>query len=156
MKPWGRAYRDFIDGETDHQPPPGDTTPPTVPTGLRAAAAPDVPTVAWDPSSDDSAGQITYFVYRDGTLVGQTSGTAFDDSPPIPWGDDPGRDETFPTVYSDGWGSDYDVAGDVSRYWTNAGRGMLQVEQPGASTQVLLRNHVTRATDQTLTFELSH
>jgi hypothetical protein len=66
------------------------------------------------------------------------------------------RDESFPSVYADGWGPDYDVAGDVSRYWTNAGRGMLQAEGPGASTQVLLHNHVTRAVDQTLTFELSH
>ena len=155
MKPWGRVYRDFIE-ETDHQPPSDDTTPPTVPANLRPATTGGVPMLTWDASSDDSDGPVSYLVYRDGTLIDQSGDTTFTDSPPIAWGDDPVRDESFPTVYADGWGPDYDVAGDVSRYWTNGGRGMLQAEGPGASTQVLLRNHVTRAVDQTLTFELSH
>lgn len=152
LKPWGLAYRDFIDQDSSHQPPPGDTTPPTVPAGLHGGT----PTLKWDPSTDDLGGPLTYLIYRDGALLGQTNQTSFTDKPPIAWGDEPLRDETFPSQYADGWGDEYDVAGDVSRYWTNAGRGMLQAERPGATTQVLLRNHVTRAIDQTLSFELSH
>jgi beta-lactamase superfamily II metal-dependent hydrolase len=57
-------------------PPPGDTTPPTVPTGLTASAGgPTSVDLAWSAASDD-VGVVDYLVYRDGALIAQPTGTS--------------------------------------------------------------------------------
>ncbi|MQY12602.1 hypothetical protein SRB5_27380 [Streptomyces sp. RB5] len=59
---------------------PGDTDPPTVPTGLRATGTTSSSvSLAWTASTDDTA--VTgYDVYRGGTRVGTASGTTYTDT----------------------------------------------------------------------------
>ncbi len=65
----------------DGGPGPGDDTrAPTVPTGLRVTGTTGASaSLAWTASSDD-VGVTAYDVFRDGTQVGSTAGTAFTDS----------------------------------------------------------------------------
>src|SRR3954470_17372186 len=59
---------------------PPDTTPPSAPTGLTAAAsAPDAVDLAWRASSDDT-GVTGYRVLRDGALVATTAALAYRDT----------------------------------------------------------------------------
>ncbi|MER8041290.1 discoidin domain-containing protein [Streptomyces sp. NPDC094032] len=60
--------------------PGGDTTPPGAPTGLRATGttASSV-SLAWDAATDD-VGVTGYDVYRNGTLVGSATSTAYTDT----------------------------------------------------------------------------
>jgi hypothetical protein len=62
-----------------------DTQPPTVPTGLTAAARAGGVDLAWAASSDD-AGVVGYSVYRDGVLVANVGGglLAYTDTSVVP------------------------------------------------------------------------
>src|SRR5207302_133596 len=60
--------------------PPPDTTPPTVPTGLRASAVSSSQiNLSWTASSDN-VGVSGYRVYRGGTQIGTPSTTSFTDT----------------------------------------------------------------------------
>ncbi|HUI07681.1 MAG TPA: fibronectin type III domain-containing protein [Verrucomicrobiae bacterium] len=61
--------------------PPGDTTAPTVPAGLIAAADSTTQvTVRWNASTDSGgSGLAGYRVYRNGTQVATTAGTSYSD-----------------------------------------------------------------------------
>ena len=57
--------------------PPGDTTPPSLPTGISVSGvSPTAVTLSWAASTDD-VGVAGYRLYRDGTAVGTVSGTNF-------------------------------------------------------------------------------
>ncbi|MFG3691637.1 DNRLRE domain-containing protein [Micromonospora sp. NPDC047740] len=57
-----------------------DGSPPTVPTKLQAAAAgPNQVLLSWEPATDDF-GVAGYTVYRNGTVLGTTTGSTFTDS----------------------------------------------------------------------------
>lgn len=60
---------------------PADTTPPTVPTGL-AAAAQDSSTIqlSWSASTDSGTGVAGYRIRRNGTVIGTSTGTGFTDT----------------------------------------------------------------------------
>ena len=83
-------------------PPPADTTPPTVPTGLSASAVSSAQiNLAWNASTDDVA--VTgYQVYRNGTKITAVSGNTYSDSGLTP-----------STLYSYTVAA-YDAAGNVS------------------------------------------
>src|SRR5207248_7173559 len=58
-------------------PAPPDTTPPSVPTGLRATAVSSSQiNLSWAASSDN-VGVSGYRVFRDGTQIATTSATSF-------------------------------------------------------------------------------
>ncbi|GAA1981186.1 GH12 family glycosyl hydrolase domain-containing protein [Catenulispora subtropica] len=58
----------------------GDTTPPSVPSGLAVTGTTgSTAALSWSPSSDDT-GVAGYRVYRDGVQVGTTVGTTFTDT----------------------------------------------------------------------------
>ena len=59
---------------------PHDTQAPSVPTGLALAlnSAQHSITVSWNASSDN-VGVVRYRVYRNGTMIGQPTGTSFTD-----------------------------------------------------------------------------
>lgn len=62
-------------------PAPPDTTPPTVPTGLGAAAtSPTSVDLTWSASSDPESGVASYNIYRDGSPVGSSTTTSFTDT----------------------------------------------------------------------------
>ena len=66
-------------GRTAGTPPP-DTAPPTVPTGLTAAAVSSSRIdLSWAASTDDR-GVAGYRVYRDGAAIATTTNTAYSDS----------------------------------------------------------------------------
>jgi fibronectin type 3 domain-containing protein len=56
-----------------------DTTPPTAPGGLAAAAAPDAVTLTWSPATDN-VGVTGYTVLRDGVVVATVTDTTYADS----------------------------------------------------------------------------
>lgn len=57
-----------------------DTTPPTIPTGLHSTSVLDnAVSIAWTASTDD-VGVAGYKVYRNGSLVGTTTGTGYNDT----------------------------------------------------------------------------
>ncbi|GAA4574613.1 hypothetical protein GCM10023176_41990 [Micromonospora coerulea] len=56
-----------------------DTTPPTAPGGLAAAAAPEAVTLAWSPATDN-VGVTGYTVLRDGVVVATVTATTYADS----------------------------------------------------------------------------
>ena len=58
-----------------------DTTPPTVPSGLRGEGE-SLTTISlsWNPSSDQLGVVASYRIYRDGSLVGNTGATSYLDS----------------------------------------------------------------------------
>lgn len=59
---------------------PGDTTPPTTPTGLQAdPVAPTRVDLSWQAATDAESGVAHYRVYRDGAFLATTTGTAFSD-----------------------------------------------------------------------------
>ena len=60
-----------------------DTTPPSVPTGLTAKAAPGmVVNLSWNASTDDSGGAVVYRIYRDGgKLASNVTGLTYIDHP---------------------------------------------------------------------------
>jgi hypothetical protein len=59
----------------------GDTTPPTVPTNLSASAVSQSQiNLSWSPSTDN-VGVAGYQVFRNGTMIGNSSGTSFSDTP---------------------------------------------------------------------------
>ncbi|WP_317852725.1 glycosyl hydrolase family 18 protein [Xanthomonas sp. CFBP 8443] len=63
--------------------PPTDTTAPSVPTGLASATQTSSSvTLSWNAASDNAGGSgiAGYRVYRNGTLVGSPTGTAYTDS----------------------------------------------------------------------------
>jgi uncharacterized protein (DUF1800 family) len=61
-------------------PPRPDTTTPTMPGGVHAAALSDSQiAVGWNPSSDD-VGVAVYDIYRDGAVAASVTGTAFTDA----------------------------------------------------------------------------
>jgi|GEM_PF-2682645 len=61
---------------SEPQPPPPDTTPPTVPQDLKATpASPSRIRLRWSGSTDSETGVAGYRVYRDGTLIGETPDT---------------------------------------------------------------------------------
>nr|WP_162257870.1 MULTISPECIES: discoidin domain-containing protein [unclassified Kitasatospora] len=63
---------------------PGDTQPPTVPTGLRTTAVTATSVaLAWDTATDDT-GVTGYQVYRDGAQLGTATGTAYTDTSVAP------------------------------------------------------------------------
>ncbi len=58
-----------------------DTQPPSVPFDLAAnAVSTSSVELSWSPSADNVSGVARYGIYRDGTLVGTTSGTTFVDT----------------------------------------------------------------------------
>jgi len=60
---------------------PGDTTPPSVPTGLAATAVSAAQiNLSWNASSDPDSTVAGYKVYRNGTQVGTTANTSYQDS----------------------------------------------------------------------------
>ena len=62
-------------------PPLQDVTPPTIPTGLRAAAAgPSQVSLSWNPSSDSGSGVAGYRVFRNGVAVGTATTTNYADT----------------------------------------------------------------------------
>ncbi len=62
-------------------PAPADSTPPTVPQNLRGSpASPTQVDLAWDAASDPESGIGSYNVYRDGSVIGTTTGTTFGDA----------------------------------------------------------------------------
>lgn len=90
-----------------------DTTPPTVPTGLTGTAQ-NYSTVGltWNASTDDVA-VAGYHVYRNGTQIGTTSGTAYTDG---------GRSPSTSYSYTV---SAYDTSGN-----TSAQSGPMSVQTP--------------------------
>ena len=63
---------------------PADTSPPTVPTDLVAAAAgPGQVDLSWTPSSDD-VGVAGYKIYRDSVQIGSSPTTSFADTTALP------------------------------------------------------------------------
>ena len=60
-----------------------DTTPPTVPTGLAGVAEPRrYVSLSWDASTDDSAGDVRYRVFRNGSPIGAwTTALTYRDRP---------------------------------------------------------------------------
>lgn len=77
------AY-DSVPNDSAQSSPPAvvttlDTTVPSVPTGVQAAAkSPTSVLITWN-ASTDNVGVVGYKVYRNGTLVGSPSGTNFTD-----------------------------------------------------------------------------
>lgn len=60
-------------------PPAGDTTPPSVPTGLAAVVNSDTQiSLTWNPSSDNVA-VVSYDMFRNGTQIGTRVGTSYVD-----------------------------------------------------------------------------
>ena len=63
---------------------PGDTSPPTAPTGLSATAvSPGRVDLSWT-ASDDDVGVTGYKIFRDGTQVGSSTTTSFADTTALP------------------------------------------------------------------------
>ncbi|HMC21354.1 MAG TPA: Ig-like domain-containing protein, partial [Thermoanaerobaculia bacterium] len=84
-------------------PPPGDTTPPTVPTGLATnPVSSSQINLSWNASTDSGSGVAGYKVFRGGVQIGTTAAITYSDT-----GLSPSTTYTY-TV------SSYDVAGNNS------------------------------------------
>jgi hypothetical protein len=74
----GNAATDYLGGFARFCPL--DTTTPTTPGAFTVASAGTTRTLAWAPSTDTGGGPLTYDVYRNGRVIGSTSGTTFSDT----------------------------------------------------------------------------
>jgi hypothetical protein len=75
----GKTFTDSGSDTCQGAPRPGDTEPPSTPTGLSATpASPTEVELSWT-AATDNVGVAGYGVYRDGTLIGTATSTMFTD-----------------------------------------------------------------------------
>lgn len=71
---WGTIEGSFIPRSTD-------STPPSAPSGIAVASKSETKiTLSWAPAIDPDSGVLKYRIYRDGSMVGETSDTSFVDN----------------------------------------------------------------------------
>lgn len=124
----GTVAGDNLDDPTVTNPPSGDTTAPTVPTGLTAtAASSSVIDLSWT-ASTDAVGVVGYYVYRDTVQIADvTSGTTYQDT---------GLNASTSYDYNV---AAYDAAANVSAQSTTATETTAANSGSGASTGGAMR-----------------
>jgi chitodextrinase len=137
-----------------------DTSPPTAPTALTAPSpTTGAPNLSWT-AATDNVRVSGYRVYRDGVLVGTTTGTSFTDSS-APGPNPAVAHDLFERTQSPGWGtapsggawtySSKQGAG----FWTNGVTGNAQVTRAGAALEAMLPESSVLSTDEVAGFSLS-
>ncbi len=137
-----------------------DTVAPSAPTAITAVSpTAAAPSLSWA-AATDNVGVTGYRVYRNGVLVGTTTGTSFTDSSapkpnPVIAGD------LFERAQSPGWGSaptggawSYSTKQGAG-FWTNGLTGNAQLTGPAASLQAMLRASSVLSTDEVAGFSVS-
>jgi hypothetical protein len=77
----GNQNLDWVNLALAASPPPADTTPPSVPTGLaKSSVTSSSITLGWTASTDPDSPVSGYNVYRGGTKVGSSTTTSFTDT----------------------------------------------------------------------------
>ena len=137
-----------------------DTVAPSAPTALSAVSpTTGAPSLSWA-AATDNVGVTGYWIYRDGVLVGTTTGTSFTDSS-APKPNPAVADDPFARSQSAGWGTaptggawTYNTRLGAG-FWTNGVTANAQLTPQATALQALLPSASVLSTDAVAGFSLS-